>query len=406
MSALAILGANAACGTAGTVTFLCFQLPWGPSSAAKILTAFLFWTFTLIAFGFHRFAPISLLKLQRVGEDAICGDDCLRYYIVLRVMTMIAIYHAALAAILYGVTSTRQGRSIFQTAMWPVKGLMLLMGVGGAFLIPQVFIDYIYWLGLACSGVFVLMQVVLLVDMACTWAETLVTRYEETEGPIYKWTLVFLTGALYTAVIAGGVALFVVYPLATDRLLVGVAVVLAMLMTGLSLSERVQEAHPGAGIFPAAVLSLYSLYMLTSAFLSRPSNRRLHPNGLASLVAYFGYIFAFLSIGYSAYTTGRKSQRLTGKTQSSSSASLPKEGDEVESEYNYSLFHAIFMCAAFYVGIVMTRWKQAVVVSGAIQLHHTTNAFWVKLVTGWLQAGLYLWTLFAPIVFPDRDFSV
>jgi hypothetical protein len=30
---------------------------------------------------------------------------------------------------------------------------------------------------------------------------------------------------------------------------------------------------------------------------------------------------------------------------------------------------------------------------------------WVKIVSQWVTAALYIWTMLAPIVFPDRDFS-
>jgi hypothetical protein len=30
---------------------------------------------------------------------------------------------------------------------------------------------------------------------------------------------------------------------------------------------------------------------------------------------------------------------------------------------------------------------------------------WVKIVSSWLCVGIYMWTIIAPMMFPDRDFS-
>lgn len=32
-------------------------------------------------------------------------------------------------------------------------------------------------------------------------------------------------------------------------------------------------------------------------------------------------------------------------------------------------------------------------------------AVWVKMTSSWLGLGLFLWTLIAPAILPDRDFS-
>ena len=33
------------------------------------------------------------------------------------------------------------------------------------------------------------------------------------------------------------------------------------------------------------------------------------------------------------------------------------------------------------------------------------TSVWVKVVSQWVTAALYMWTLVAPLVLPDRDFS-
>jgi len=33
------------------------------------------------------------------------------------------------------------------------------------------------------------------------------------------------------------------------------------------------------------------------------------------------------------------------------------------------------------------------------------SAVWVKIISAWMCFTLYMWTLVAPVVLPDRDFS-
>jgi len=33
-----------------------------------------------------------------------------------------------------------------------------------------------------------------------------------------------------------------------------------------------------------------------------------------------------------------------------------------------------------------------------------TTSFWIKLIAQWLSTALYLFSMFAPMIFPDREF--
>jgi len=34
------------------------------------------------------------------------------------------------------------------------------------------------------------------------------------------------------------------------------------------------------------------------------------------------------------------------------------------------------------------------------------SAVWVKIISSWLCCAIYVWTLIAPVVLPERDFSL
>jgi len=80
--------------------------------------------------------------------------------------------------------------------------------------------------------------------------------------------------------------------------------------------------------------------------------------------------------------------------------------------FNFSLFHMAFMLGAMYVQQLLTNWET---ISSQTSTSSTTadeitvdsgpGSVWVKIISSWLVFALYLWSLFAPLIFPDRDFG-
>lgn len=64
-----------------------------------------------------------------------------------------------------------------------------------------------------------------------------------------------------------------------------------------------------------------------------------------------------------------------------------------------------YMClASIYIGMLITNWTSANILT--LDLQSNDFGFWVRAVIAWLTTLLYLWTLIAPKVFPERDFTV
>jgi hypothetical protein len=63
------------------------------------------------------------------------------------------------------------------------------------------------------------------------------------------------------------------------------------------------------------------------------------------------------------------------------------------------------MClASIYIAMLITNWTSANITTG--ELNSNDFGFWVRLILSWVTFLLYVWTLIAPRVFPDRDFTV
>uniref|UniRef100_M4BDY2 RxLR effector candidate protein n=1 Tax=Hyaloperonospora arabidopsidis (strain Emoy2) TaxID=559515 RepID=M4BDY2_HYAAE len=65
-------------------------------------------------------------------------------------------------------------------------------------------------------------------------------------------------------------------------------------------------------------------------------------------------------------------------------------------------FHVLMVLASLYMAMVLTNWGSF---DGSSSSDDAVFSMWVKVISQWVASGLFLWTLVAPAVFPDREFS-
>ena len=63
----------------------------------------------------------------------------------------------------------------------------------------------------------------------------------------------------------------------------------------------------------------------------------------------------------------------------------------------------MFALATLYVMMTLTNWYSP---SGDLSSYASNSAaMWVKIISSWLAAAIYMWTLIAPAVLQDREFG-
>jgi len=83
---------------------------------------------------------------------------------------------------------------------------------------------------------------------------------------------------------------------------------------------------------------------------------------------------------------------------------------EAKVPYNFSFFHFTFLLAAMYLGMVLTNWQSISIVTGegltdnTILIDQGPSAVWVKMISSWVTLLLFIWTMIAPVLFPNRKF--
>lgn len=325
-------------------------------------------------------------------------------------------------------------------------------------MIPDIF--FVVWgnyFSIIFSTIFIGIGLILLVDFAHEWAETCLERIEEGEiylvdeingGGILEgtnfWRTLLVGGTLgmYLASVIMTVAMYYYFAHAgcsMNQLVITINLILVLVTTCISLSPIVQEYNPNAGLAQASMCCMYCTYLVFSACLSEPDDKLCNPlvrsQGSRNFTVILGAIMTFAAVAYtttraaansafthSNYDSGismdnvttsqpeRVNMRYEALKQAVEEGSLPASVLDDESlvereftKYNYVLFHIIFFLATQYIAALLTiNVSSEGGEGGFVPVGRTYFNTWLKISSSWVCYGIYIWTLIAPMVFPDR----
>jgi hypothetical protein len=267
------------------------------------------------------------------------------------------------------------------------------------------------------SGLFLLVQVVMLLDFTNNWNDSWVEKDEK------KWEIALLvvTVVCYLSTFAFSGVLFMWFnPSGHDC---GLNVFFIVMTLILAFAFAIVALHPqvNGSIMPASVISVYCAYLCYTSLSSEPDDYACnglhrHSKQVSMSALILGMLTTVLSVVYSAVRAGSSTTFLSPPSSPRSGAKNPLlgdeetgKGDDKESEprpvsYSYTFFHLIFALASMYSAMLLTGWTSAVSEKSELMDVGWTTV-WVRICTEWVTAALYIWTLIAPLLFPDRDFS-
>ena len=79
------------------------------------------------------------------------------------------------------------------------------------------------------------------------------------------------------------------------------------------------------------------------------------------------------------------------------------DDERASTQYNYAMFHIIFFLATAWVATLLTMdWDADKQSDDFATVGRTLWASWVKIVSSWVCYAMYIWTLVAPVVLPER----
>lgn len=403
----------------------------------------------------HRLEKISFGFINnRCGPD---GKECISFVSVQRINLALGTLHLILAALLVNVKSTANPRAVIQNGCWKLKVFAWIALIAVNFLVipDDFFVFYGNHIAIIFSTIFLGIGLILLVDFAHAWAEKCLEKIEleeltgddEYNAGFWKKLLVGGTLSMYVCSIVLTVVMYVFFAksgCSMNQTAITLNVVFSIITSLVSINQNVQESNPNAGLAQASMVVFYCTYLVLSAVVSEPDDRQCNPlvrsKGTRTFSVVLGAFFTFLALAYtttraanssffdmdvpepvdtsiSQQPSERSQMRYQAIKQAVDEGSLPESAlnqvdlyDDAESgadlklpvKYNYALFHIIFFLATQYISTLLTINVKQDDVGDFIPVGRTYFSSWIKIVSSWVCYALYIWSLVAPMIWPDR----
>eukprot|EP00592_Proboscia_alata_P014692 CAMPEP_0194400284 /NCGR_PEP_ID=MMETSP0174-20130528/127124_1 /TAXON_ID=216777 /ORGANISM="Proboscia alata, Strain PI-D3" /LENGTH=434 /DNA_ID=CAMNT_0039196775 /DNA_START=842 /DNA_END=2146 /DNA_ORIENTATION=- len=363
------------------------------------------------------------------NDNKLLQDDCRGNSGVYRVTFFAGIFFILLSLIAMCNPS-------FNRKSWPAKYILYSCLVFLSIFVPNrpLFLDIYVPFARIGASIFIVIQQIVLIDLAYSWNESWVEKSNEADyqefGSGKKWlrAILITCSGLYIASLTGIILLWREFSGCHENeafiVITGVMILITTVVQ--LLSEQ-------ASLLTSAVISLYSTCLCFSSVSKNPDgncNPRLGEDDPLGVFIGISLTICFLIwAGFSATADSRLS---TG--DSDDDASVLNDDDsgvqmerplvegvvanpDSDSEENCStmtgksnigskLWKLNFMLALVtcWVGTSLTEWG-SVSVEGDIANPESGDVnMWMIIVSQWVTFGLYSWTLVAPLLFPDREF--
>ncbi|KAG7338054.1 serine incorporator domain containing protein [Nitzschia inconspicua] len=363
------------------------------------------------------------------------------------------VYRSALAALIFYILAAI-AVAFKRTAnreAWPAKYVLFLFLVLGFCFVPNDPLFSDIYMNIARIGgiVFILFQQVVFVDLAYNWNDGWVEKSNQAEseemGSGKKWLVAILVSAisLFVLSIVGWALLFYFFGgCGTNVAFITVTIILALMVTVAQLWGT------EGSLLSSSIISAYATMLCYNAVTRNPDpicNPQLGGDDTLSIV--IGVGLTIVSLGYVGWSTtadrtlGRRGEDdeegnalEVGPSQSTAGEEKAKVGGVVTNNYkstndaeaggdaaatgpteeegpipntfsnNWKLNIALAVVTCF-VSMALTGWGSIEANGNVANPQVGKASMWIIIASQWVAMLLYVWTLVAPRLFPDRDFS-
>ncbi|XP_077378902.1 serine incorporator 5 [Festucalex cinctus] len=424
------------------------------STATRVMYTFFFLLITVVCI--IMMSPTVEEEMKKIPfynqlcEKMNAGQNCktlVGYSAVYKVCFGMACFFFIFSIFTIGVNNSTGWRAAIHNGFWLPKFIVLVASCAGGFFIPQkeIFLEVWRYIGAAGGFIFLLIQLMLLVEFAHRWNTNWSSGVKYNR--LWYAALALVTLVLFSIAVGAVVfmGLYYTHPTACrlNKIFLGINGTLCLVVSLLAISPLIQKLQPTSGLLQPGVISVYVMYLTFSAFSSKPTEM-VEKDGVNTTVCVFpfksgkesdknivtalGAIILFGCILYSCLTSTIKRRSAALRVCRNSEPETERArccfcfGDDTddyddektgagqnvvydESEtttYSYKYFHFVFFLGSLYVMMTITNWFHYDNYRIEKLLDGSWSVFWIKISSSWVCLLLYMVTLVAPIICPKR----
>lgn len=434
-------------------TSLWFQYSIGPGIVSKDL-----WMWKLIPFAdrFVHGAWYDSCEAQYPDASEGVIEDCAGNAGVFRPTFLSTLFFGINAA------ATRFSPALNREA-WPAKYALFAFCLLVTVFMPSapLFMGFYMWLARFGAALFVVLQQVILIDVAYNWNDDWVERANESDrlsfgsGSGWLHAIVGICATLYVTCITsislmykhytGKVEDGAEYDEDANLSCAGNTWVITMTLLGILGITALQLLGTSEGsLLTSGVISLYAVYLCFTIVSKNPKghcNPRLGQNDIWGIT--IGLLLTTVSLIWTGWSWSAEPRLMNAESLQSAKAVQPATGGDEDAASALNLdvplmdgeeaattgavttnvaparesealgqvwkLNVVLCLISCYVAMILTGWGTVDAIDQ--ETHNAANPTVGRVnmailgISQWLALMLYAWTLVAPALFPDRDFS-
>lgn len=365
-------------------------------------------------------------KLHHKNENDHLLQLCAEHAGVYRPLTVASIFF------LVAAVAAKLNPTVNREAWLSKYACFLMLVVGSLFVSSAPFLsDPFLWFSRICATLFVVLQQIILIDIAYFWNENWVDRSDradqigEGDGIVWLRAIIAVCLAFYSLVFGGLYLMYRFFDCPESTWII------TFTLWGVVLLTLVQLLGTEGSLLTSSVMSLYAT-SLTYSVLSKNPNNLCNPllGKSDSVGTAVDLTLTIISLAWLGWNPTEKYQSCPEGMGSSDDVSLdvpfldpanrPTTGivtgqqdsnegsNNIANEELWKTNVALALMSSW-LAMAMTKWGSLEHMDEVGTSLANTQANQVSMImlaiSQWLAIALYIWTLVAPKLFPDRDFS-